>query len=151
MGAQNHNLSATGLKQRFNNNGYKLTDQRLAVLETILNNKGRHLSSEEIYELVRQSHPNIGLATVYRTLPILERMRLLNKIYLDDGCIRYESMNPGEQTHHHFLCMGCGAVHEVEEELLGLPVKGILKENKFSVENYIIKLYGYCNKCRERN
>lgn len=121
-------------KQQLNERGCRLTGQRQAVMEVVLSNKGRHMSSEEIFEQVRQSYPGIGLATVYRTLPLLERMNLLSKIYLDDGCIRYELCDPKEQVHHHLICMGCGAVYEVEDDLLGLRDKQILKKTDSAVK-----------------
>lgn len=75
--------------EQFIEKGYKLTEQRQAVLDAIVKNKGSHLSSEEIFKLVKKTHPEIGLATIYRTLPLLEEMGLISKIHLDDDYIGY--------------------------------------------------------------
>lgn len=139
------------LKQQLNDKGYRITSQRKAILDVFSQHKGKHLNSEEMFELVREYYPGIGKATVYRTLPLLEKMRLLNKIVLEDGCVRYELNNPKEQVHHHLICMECGAVYEVEEDMLGLQDKQILIENRFSIKNYMVKLYGYCMKCTQGN
>lgn len=135
----------TEFKANLNGKGYRLTKQRQAVLEVIINNTGKHLSNGEIFEMVKQSHPDIGLATVYRTLPLLEKMNLLSKIYLDDGCTRYESCSPKDRAHHHLICITCGKVYEVQEELLGVKEKQILADKYFNTESYMIKLYGYCS------
>lgn len=135
-------------RQQLNKKGLRLTGQRRAVMEIILNNRGKHLSSKETFELVKQSYPGIGLATVYRTLLLFEQMKLLIKVYLDDGCIRYELCDLKQKVHYHLICMECGAVYEVEEDLLGIKNKQILKNNYFDIRSYTIKFNGYCIKCK---
>lgn len=58
------------LKIKLKENGYKLTTQRRVILDVILENQGKHLSPEEIYDSVRDKYPEIGLATIYRTLQL---------------------------------------------------------------------------------
>ncbi len=138
-------------RQQLNEKGCKLTGQRLAVMEAVLNNKGRYLSCEEIFELVSRSHPGIGLATVYRTLLLLEQLELVTKIYLDEGCARYGLCDLEEKVRYHFICMRCGAVYDVEENLLEIQNKQILKDNHFDIKSYIVKFYGYCSNCKLEN
>ncbi len=71
----NNNL--TDLNNWLKNSGYKLTVQRQMILELVAAQKEKHLSAEEIFELVKIEFPQIGLATVYRTIAILEKMKLL--------------------------------------------------------------------------
>ena len=138
------------LKKELKDRGYKLTTQRQAVLDIIMEHQGEHLSSEEVYELVKKNNPEIGLATVYRTLLLLDNMELIYKIDLDDGCSRYE-INKSEEDHrhHHLICMKCGAVEEAEEDLLDSLEEEILRKNKFLVKNHRVKFYGYCRNCME--
>ncbi|MDD3894434.1 MAG: transcriptional repressor, partial [Syntrophomonadaceae bacterium] len=56
---------------------YRLTEQREAVLQVMLKNKGKHLSAEEVLEKARKKVPNIGIATVYRTLEKLTELEVL--------------------------------------------------------------------------
>lgn len=84
------NAKCINLETSLNERGYKLSPQRQAVMDVIFNNKEKLLSYEEIYESVKEIHPDIGLAAVYRALPLLENMGLLHTIHLDDGCIKYE-------------------------------------------------------------
>ena len=58
------------LKQRLKEKGLKVTHQRILVLSVLEQNSGRHMTAEDIYELVSQDYPEIGLATVYRTLQL---------------------------------------------------------------------------------
>ena len=71
------------LKEKLREKGLKVTNQRILILSVLEQNKGRHLTAEDIYELVTQEHPEIGLATVYRTIQLLWDMQLIDKINLD--------------------------------------------------------------------
>jgi len=137
------------LKNILKENGYKLTPQRRATLEVLLNNQGEHLSTEEIYTKVRKTHPEIGLATVYRTMLLLEELGLLIKHNFEDGRNRYELSHPDEDhDHHHLICLKCGRVSEVEEDLLGSLEEIIVKKHGFQVINHKVKFYGHCKNCQ---
>ena len=88
------------LKEKLKETGFKITPQRRAIIEILLKNDSKHLSSEEIYDLVRVNCPEIGLATVYRTMQLLDEVGAISKLNLDDGCIRYE-LNLNDE-HCHF-------------------------------------------------
>ncbi len=135
-------------KEQLKERGYKLTAQRQAVLDVILEHAGQHLSTEEIFALVKERQPDIGLATVYRTLLLLDRMELVYKLDLDDGLSRYEANRHNEDhRHHHLICTKCGSVYEVQEDLLEALEEQILKKNNFVVKDHRVKFYGYCENC----
>lgn len=137
------------LKELLKERGYKFTGQRGAVLDVLNKYTGEHLSGEEIYNYVRGTHPDIGLATVYRTLTLLESIGLIMKIDLDDGFSRYElSRDNEDHRHHHLICSKCGSISEVEVDLLESLEEQILQKNNFLVQNHRVKFYGLCEKCR---
>ena len=76
------------LKLKLKDEGFKLTHQRRNIVEVLLSANGKHMSSEEIYDIVKKDCPEIGLATVYRTLQVLDKLGYTNKLNLDDGCVR---------------------------------------------------------------
>lgn len=138
------------LKELLKQCGYKFTGQRNAVLEVLVKYSGKHLSTEEIYKYVRDTNPEIGLATVYRTLTLLERIGLVMKLDLDDGFSRYELTRQNEDhRHHHLICSNCGSVSEVEEDLLDSLEEQILLKNDFLVKDHRVKFYGLCSRCRQ--
>ncbi|MCX7923367.1 MAG: transcriptional repressor [Clostridia bacterium] len=142
---------STSFKEILKEKGYKLTSQRQAVLDVITQHEGEHLSTEEIYELVKVNYPDIGLATVYRTLLLFDRMDLVYKMDLDDGCNRYELNNHKEDhRHHHLICTNCGSIQEVQEDLLDSLEEQIAKNNNFIVKDHKVKFYGYCGACAEK-
>ncbi|WP_026475822.1 Fur family transcriptional regulator [Alkaliphilus transvaalensis] len=136
------------LKDRLKEKGLKLTPQRRATLEVLYNNQGEHLNTEEIYDIVKETCPEIGLATVYRTLQLLDEMGLISKLNLDDGCSRYEFNNhEDDHQHHHLICQSCNCVIEVEIDLLDQLEEAIEKEYKFKIKDHKVKFFGICSNC----
>ena len=84
-------------KQMLRGKGLKVTEQRLLMLEIIAAHPGEHLTAEEIFSYVKVVCPKIGLATVYRTIQLLNELGLIDRVNFDDGFVRYEmgsSPNP---------------------------------------------------------
>ena len=137
------------LKEKLKETGFKITPQRRAIIEILLKNDSEHLSSEEIYDLVRIDCPEIGLATVYRTMQLLDEIGTISKLNLDDGCIRYELNLDDEDTHHHhhLICKSWGKIIEVKEDLLDNIENEIQSLYKFNILNHDVKFYGMCENC----
>ena len=144
------------MKQLLREKGFKITNQRLAVLEALESCPGRHLTAEEIYEMVKQKDPEIGLATVYRTIQLYMELGVFEKINLDDGFVRYEiamTMDKeyaSKHHHHHLICTECGNVYSFEDDLLEDLEDYIKKHMDFEVENHEVKFYGKCRNCRKK-
>ena len=108
--------SKDDLSQLLREKGYKITEQRKAVLEIVMEHDGEHLSSQEIYELVKKKYPDVGVATVYRTLPVLEELGYV--IRSTSATAReYELHREGQQT-GTILYANLGRITEVEDDLL---------------------------------
>jgi len=138
------------LREKLKEKGFKLTPQRRAILDIILETEGKHLSAEEIYDLVKVKCPDIGLATVYRTMQMFEEVGLVYKHNFDEVRSRYEINHHNEyHQHHHLICVGCSKVIEVEEDLLEQLESGIEKKYNFKISNHNVKFFGYCEKCRK--
>ncbi len=138
------------LREKLKEKGFKLTPQRRAILDIILETEGKHLSAEEIYDLVKVKCPDIGLATVYRTMQMFEEVGLVYKHNFDEVRSRYEINHHNEyHQHHHLICVGCSRVIEVEEDLLEQLESGIEKKYNFEISNHNVKFFGYCEKCRK--
>ncbi|MBU5292769.1 transcriptional repressor [Anaerosalibacter bizertensis] len=139
------------IKERLKEEGYKLTTQRRAILDAIIENSGSHLSPEEIYEVVKLKYPEIGLATVYRTLQLFEQLDIVCKLNFDDGCNRYElNSDSNDHHHHHLICLNCGKVIEVKLDLLENLEYEIEREGKFKIVDHNVKFFGYCIECRDK-
>ncbi|MDR5658108.1 Fur family transcriptional regulator [Serpentinicella sp. ANB-PHB4] len=136
------------IKEKLKEEGLKLTPQRRATLEVIINSQGKHLTTEEIYDEVKVNCPEIGLATVYRTLQLLDELSIISKINLDDGCSRYElNTHDDDHQHHHLICQQCGHIIEVELDLLEHLEEEIEKNYDFKIHDHKVKFFGFCSKC----
>ncbi|WFD08804.1 Fur family transcriptional regulator [Tepidibacter hydrothermalis] len=137
------------VKLKLKEEGYKLTPQRRSIVDIMIKNEGKHLNSEEIYDLVKVECPEIGLATVYRTLQLLDDIGAVSKLNLDDGCCRYEiNLNDETHNHHHLICKKCNKIIEVEEDLLETLEEQIEKNYGFKIFDHDVKFFGMCNSCK---
>jgi Fur family ferric uptake transcriptional regulator len=133
--------------------GLKVTSQRLIVLEALGRNPEKHLTAEEIYEIVKVDNPEIGLATVYRTVQLLLELELIERINLDDGYVRYEIGDMEEvphHRHHHLICLKCGSVSAFQNDMLEKLENSVMDSMGFQVTDHEVKLYGYCSDCLEK-
>ncbi len=143
---------------RFRGCGYRLTVPRQAIFD-VLSKTTKHLSAEEIYLAVYKIYPNVGLTTVYRTLELLVGMGLVFKFDFGDGRARYELAegSQGANHHHHLVCTRCNRVIDYtdfideEVELLKKTEKGLSRKFNFEIKNHLIRFYGLCDKCRQKN
>lgn len=136
------------VKKKLYEKEYKLTPQRRIVLEIFMENPEKHLSAEDVYGMVKKTNPEIGLATVYRTLDLFADLDILQKMDFGDGRARYEFYESEVHHHHHLICMRCGSVAEFEDDLLEALETTIQKKNRFEIVDHQLKFYGYCKKCK---
>jgi len=126
-------------------NGLKHTRQREAILEAFLDSAG-HITSEQLHESVRRSQPEIGAATVYRTLKLLAEAGIASATTFREGITVYEH----EESHHdHLICMECGDVVEFHSELIESEQTRIVQSHGYRLVRHRHHLYGYCPKCRD--
>lgn len=141
----------TKIRKQLHDSGYKLTPQREATVLVLLENEKEHLSAEEVYMFVKQKNRDIGLATVYRTLEMLTDLKIVDKISFNDGLSRYDLRKEGaKHFHHHLLCLECGAIEEVEEDLLGEVENTVELKYHFLVKDHRLTFHGICEQCQKK-
>lgn len=129
--------------------GYKLTYQRKVILNTIIEHQEEHLSCDDIFNIITKEYPEIGIATIYRTLQLFEKLRIVYKLNFDDGFSRYElNLGTEDHHHHHLICLECGKVIEVKLDLLESLENEIEKEGIFTIVDHNVQFYGYCSDCK---
>ena len=123
----------------------RVTPQRLLVLDILAG--GEHLDAESVYQQARQRDPSISLATVYRTLDILERSGLLQQRFFSREHKReyYESASKAE--HYHFRCVRCHTVIEVQTRRLAQLRDELQSELGLVMRHACVCLEGLCAQC----
>ena len=135
-------------ENKLKDNSLKLTGQRKNILDLLADNSEKHLAADEVHKLLQENYEKVGIATVYRTLSLLEKLGLVCGLYLDDGCVRYQINDSTEKhQHHHLICERCGKVIDMQDDLLDLLEKQVNKKYGFVVKNHKVKLYGVCKEC----
>jgi Fur family ferric uptake transcriptional regulator len=127
--------------------GQRDTRHRRAILETIRRAEGP-LTAGAIRRRARQTHPTLGIATVYRTLRLLLEAGRIREVTLPDGRTRYESAHLGH--HHHFRCRDCDHVYDLDHCPVSFP-EGATLPGGFRVEDHELTLFGTCPKCASEN
>lgn len=141
--------AVTDIRELLKAKNLRLTPQREAVLRILLNGQGRHLTAEDIYDCTRAEYPEIGLATIYRTLELFEELGLVSRLDFGDGGRRYEIAL--EKDHHHLICIDCGEIAEFNENLLAGLQDTIASESGFRILNHSLRFFGYCSRCKGRH
>ena len=126
----------------------KMTPQRLRILAVFLAGKG-HVTSEELHQKVKSSSPNIGQATVYRTLRLLADAGLAKAVEFGDGAMRYEILY-GQSHHDHLICEACGVNVEVVDPAIEQLQEEVARRHGFTLTAHKLYLYGLCPECRKK-
>jgi Fur family transcriptional regulator, ferric uptake regulator len=128
--------------------GYRLTSQRLSVLKAAADMPG-HFTAEELHRTLNRS--DIGIATVYRTVQLLQEMGYLKQAHIPGDSAVYEYAHEGGHSHAHMQCSLCGTVLELHEDMMADMEKAVLEKYGFEVADHHITLTGLCIKCRSEN
>jgi len=131
-------------------NGLKYTLQREHILKALYKSN-KHLSPELLYNEIKLDAPelNIGIATIYRTLTLLEEAGLVTSISLDKQGKKYELAD--KEHHDHMICTNCGKIIEFIDNEIEERQKQISKQHKFQMTGHSMQIYGLCSKCQQIN
>ncbi|MCF6310162.1 MAG: transcriptional repressor [Sulfurimonas sp.] len=134
-------------KALLKSNSLKFTIQREVILETLYDSD-EHLTPESLHNLIQEKFPdlNIGIATVYRTLSLLEDSNMVTSLYFGAQGKKYEL---GAKNHHdHLICTNCGCITEFVDEQIEERQDKIANELGFKMQDHSMQIYGICKNCR---
>jgi Fur family ferric uptake transcriptional regulator len=123
----------------------KSTAARRAILEAFFGTRG-HVSLADIQEVARKEAPHVGLATVYRTMKLLEDAGLAKRHEFQGEASRYEPT--GGEHHDHCICQVCGDIAEFESPEIERLQNEVARSFGFELKTYRLELYGLCRSCR---
>jgi len=133
------------LKSYLDKKGLKSTAQRDYIADTFFKSN-THISLDELLKKVKRKTPNIGYATVYRTMKLLTDSGLAIARQFGDGQTRYENL-PEDGHHDHMICIKCSKIAEFQNQKIELLQSEMAKKLGFTVVNHKLELYGYCTEC----
>jgi Fur family ferric uptake transcriptional regulator len=131
------------------------TTPREEIFRLLVQKRRQHLSAKEIYVLLQPAGHDIGIATIYRTLDLLDKAGLLRKIQCPGGQVRYQYKQNDQSDHqYHLICTVCGKIlnyrdfEEDELDLLGKREDLLERKSGFLIRGHNIEYFGLCKKCR---
>ena len=125
--------------------GYRATEPRRAVLAAILG-RARPFTAEQIVGEVKAAAPDVGRATVYRTLEILAAVGVLSRFLHADGHPAYIVGAPGHR--HHLVCSDCGTVVAFTRCPVDELVRDLSRDTDFAIHGHQLEVFGLCPDCR---
>lgn len=122
-----------------------MTPQREVVVRALFASKGKHLTAEEVHARVRRSMSRVNLATVYRTLQMLESLGLVEHAHLGHEAATW---TPAREGHHHLVCSQCGEVQQVPPAALEPFGRAVAAKTGFELDLNHFAMTGLCKDCR---
>lgn len=129
--------------------GLKVTGPRVKILEILENAGDRHLSAEDIYQLLKEEKLDVSFATVYRVLAQFEVAGLVMRHRFDEDYSVFE-LNLGEH-HDHLVCDKCGSIEEFSDEVVEKRQRLIAKQAGYKITGHALYIYGLCRACQSKN
>jgi Fur family ferric uptake transcriptional regulator len=136
----------SALKNRLRGQSHKITGPRAAILE-ILRKHPHPVTNREILAALPKGE--CDLATIYRSMHLLEKMGMVKRFDFGDGAARFELVGEGDDGHHHHLvCTRCAEVVEIGECFPGEIEQRIAAANGFKAVTHKLEFFGICPECQ---
>jgi len=126
--------------------GLRHTMQRDIILNCFLA-AGRHITANDLYDDIRKISPDIGIATVHRTLKLLGEIGIAEEIKIGNEKTRYEQ-NVDRTHHDHLICTKCGEFIEVHDKRIERLQDKLAEANGFTPIRHKLEIYGLCKQCK---
>ncbi len=136
--------------EEFTAKGLRLTSQRRVLLE-IIQSANEHLDAASLLRLASERDANIDRATVYRTLELLKKLRMVDELdlmHLSGEKHYYEASR--DQDHIHLACFQCGKIEEFGSPLFERLKQEIRRERGFQISVVRMEVGGRCSSCRPK-
>ena len=135
------------LEERLRRKSRKVTGPRQAILE-LLRAEVHPLSIKEIFAALPNGY--CDLATVYRSMHLLEGMSMVKRFDFGDGLARFELLSEDDDGHHHHLvCTRCSGVVEIDECSMRELEDRIATRNGFKGVTHKLEFFGICPECQQ--
>lgn len=130
--------------QKLRQNSCKMTPQRLAIIQILVQNGG-HPSVENIHVQLKKEFPTMSLATVYRNILLLKSLGEVLELGFPDGSNRYDGNKPF--PHPHIVCIKCKKIVDPDLDSLEDMKKEVASETKFKILSHRLDFFGICGTC----
>ena len=127
--------------QRLDMRGHRLTGSRRRVLDALLAAPA-HFTVDDVLQRV----PDVGRATVFRTMKLFQDLNVVCRVLMEDGSLHYRLSARGH--HHHLVCRSCGRVEDFVNCDVSSLVRQLSSSTEYQIEGHWLEVYGRCASCR---
>lgn len=138
----------TIFREYLRSNGMLYSEQREQILDIFLKTE-KHPTINDLYDLVRKKHPQIGLATVYRTMRVICDAGLARETDFGGSIRRFEHKYK-HQHHDHLVCTKCGRIIEVMSPEIEKLQETLVRKHKFKAVRHRMEIFGLCQNCKSK-
>jgi len=131
----------TQLKEK----GLKVTAQRLAIIEVLLEKRDLHPGAALVYKEAKKKKKRLSLSATYATLNELSRHGIIKTLQFDKMENRYEG---NLEEHINLICERCKKILDYKVPIT-VDQRGVAKKTGFSITDTRLEYYGYCRECRK--
>src|ERR1700730_6060811 len=124
-------------------NGVRITPQRHAILEYLINSMS-HPTADEIYKSLEGKFPNMSVATVYNNLRVFKEVGLVKELTYGDASSRFDYVT---SQHYHVICEKCGKIVDFPYGGLEQLEEEAAKTTGFVINSHRLEIYGVCPEC----
>lgn len=122
----------------------KVTPQRIAIYNMLINTT-KHPSVETIHNELKEDHPYMSLATIYKTLDTFKKSGLVQALNVGEDCFRYDAST---HCHPHFMCRHCHEIYDLPDiDSMDMVVDELTHKTGFTIESEQMYFYGVCKAC----
>jgi Fur family peroxide stress response transcriptional regulator len=133
--------------QRMRDHDYRITPQRLAILEILAVSDG-HPTVEQIYDRIKVNFPTTSLATVYKNISIIKELGEVLELGFSDGSNRYDGNKP--YPHPHLICVKCKKITDPDLATLKEMAEEVADETGFKILTHRLDFFGVCGDCHKK-
>jgi len=134
--------------QYLKDHSLKWSKQREQLFDLFVSADG-HVTADELYKLAVRDFPDIGYATVYRTLRLLAQSGLATAARFGHKSARYENVRK-DRHHDHMVCTRCGDITEFSSAQIEKLQDAVARKQGFALTHHKMVLYGTCRKCSQK-
>jgi Fur family ferric uptake transcriptional regulator len=127
--------------ERLEMRGHRVTETRRRIIRALLD-ASNHFTIEDVLHSV----PDVGRATVFRTMKMLLDLNVVCRVLMEDGNIQYRLSSRGH--HHHLVCRSCGRVEDFAKCDVAALVEELARKTEYQIEGHWLEVYGTCASCR---
>jgi len=131
---------------RLQEQGYRLTPQRVALLRLLAESEG-HPSATHLYDQLHAQFPTTRPGTIYKTLKLLKDLNEVLELGFSDDDNRYDGNKP--YPHPHLICVRCRKIMDPNVSMTQDLVQQVAQETGFEIVSHRLDFYGICPECRE--